>query len=150
MSQDNLLQNELLVDADTISHLKEIALWAKFLSVAGFAGSGLMGLIGVFAGTKLSQLTNSLQSVHDTRVAGSLIIILYVVLGVILLLMFLYLYKFALKMQLALKVTDQENFNESFYNLKIYYRFAGVLTIIYMVFLFLALLGTMVMLFALH
>lgn len=150
MPEDSLLQNELLVDSELINHLKEIALWAKFLSIAGFAGSGLMALIGVFAGTKLSQLTNKLQTVQDKQIAGALIMVVYVILGVILLLMFLYLYKFAIKMQVALKVSDQQNFNDSFYNLKIYYRFAGILTIIYMIFLFLALLGAMVMLFVFH
>lgn len=150
MLEENLLQNEMLVDIEAINHLKEIALWAKFLSIAGFAGSGIMAFIGMFAGTLISQFSPRLQSGGNTELVAGAIMVLYVILGIILFIMFLYLYKFAIKMQLALKLNDQENLNYAFYNLKIYYRFAGILTIIYMVFLFLALLGMMVMLVAAH
>ena len=150
MVEENLLQNELLVDLEAINHLKEIALWAKFLSVAGFAGSGIMAFIGMFAGTFLSQISDRFQSGGNTGLVAGVVMVLYVILGIILFVMFLYLYKFAVRMQHALKLNDQENLNYAFYNLKIYYRFAGILTIIYMVFLFLALLGMMIMLLATH
>ena len=44
-------------------------------------------------------------------------------------------------MKVALITNDQESLNLSFQNLKVYYRFAGIITIIYLVILLLALLS---------
>ena len=34
--ENNLLENELLIDSVSQFHLKETAMWAKFLAIAGF------------------------------------------------------------------------------------------------------------------
>ena len=39
-SDESLLQNELVIDNVAQVHLKETAMWAKFLGIAGFIGSG--------------------------------------------------------------------------------------------------------------
>jgi Family of unknown function (DUF5362) len=53
--------------------------------------------------------------------------------------MSLFLFRFASKMKAALYNTDQESLNASFMNLKVLYRFMGIITIIYLVFIVLAL-----------
>ena len=47
----NFLSNELTVDAAAQNHLKETAMWAKFLGIAGFVMSAIILLIAIFAGT---------------------------------------------------------------------------------------------------
>jgi len=64
--------------------------------------------------------------------------------------MCLFLYKFAAKMQLALKDNDQECLNLSFQHLKIHYRFAGVITIIYMALLLLTIIVVFIAALAMH
>ncbi len=152
LAEESLLQNELFVDSTAQQHLKETAIWAKFLAVIGFIGSILVALVGIFAGTILGKFTKALQRTNssDNFLAGGFIAIIYIFIAAVLFIMCLFLYKFAAKMQLALKDNDQNSLNLSFQNLKIHYRFAGIITIIYMVFLFLAFIGVFIAVFAMH
>ena len=146
LTEESLLQNELFIDSTAHQHLKETAMWAKFLSIAGFIGSIMLALIGVFAGSILGKFTKGLQRTNrsDSFLAGGFIAIIYIFIAAVLFIMCLFLYKFAAKMQLALKDNDQNSLNLSFQNLKIHYRFAGIITIIYMAFLFLAFIGVFI------
>ena len=78
------------------------------------------------------------------------IMVFYVIIAAVLFAMSLFLYKFGAKMQVALKTSDQDNLNLSLLNLKIYYRFAGIITIIYLGFLFLAVIGVAIAAMASH
>jgi len=60
LPEESLLQNELFVDSTAQQHLKETAIWAKFLAVVGFIGSILVALVGIFAGTILGKFTKGL------------------------------------------------------------------------------------------
>lgn len=152
LTEESLLQNELFIDSTAQQHLKETAIWAKFLAVVGFIGSILLATIGIFAGSILEKLTKGLQRKNsgDSYLAGGFIAIIYIFIAAVLFLMCLYLYKFAAKMQLALKDNDQDSLNLSFKHLKIHYRVAGIITIIYMAFLFLAIIGVFIVAFAMH
>jgi hypothetical protein len=140
----NLLQDDLLIDNEGQIHLKETAMWAKFLGIAGFLGSGILALAAVFAGTFIGKISRGLQGRGDAAMAGGMVMIFYLVVAAIIFFMSLYLYRFSTKMQVALKTTDQGNLNLSLQNLKIYYRFSGILTIIYLIILFLVLMGVLI------
>jgi len=152
LTEESLLQNELFIDSTAQQHLKETAMWAKFLAVVGFIGSILVALVGIFAGTILGKFTKGLQQTNssDSFLAGGFIAIIYIFIGAVLFIMCLFLYKFAAKMQLALKDNDQECLNLSFQHLKIHYRFPGVITIIYMALLLFTIIVVFIAALAMH
>ena len=56
-AQQNYLSNELTVDAVAYEHLKETAMWGKFLGITGMLFSILLIGFGFFAGAIFSKLT---------------------------------------------------------------------------------------------
>jgi small-conductance mechanosensitive channel len=137
----NLLENELLIDTISQNHLKETAMWTKFLAITGFFLSALIA-IGAFV---IANMFNKLTALPGGKpigaMAGGMITIIYLFVAAIAFFMSFFLFKFSVKMQTALKANDQETLNVSFLNLKNHYRFAGIITILYLVILLLALIG---------
>ncbi|MGG9972710.1 hypothetical protein ACQ33O_13035 [Ferruginibacter sp. SUN002] len=138
--QTNLLENDLIIDTASITHLKETAMWAKFLGVVGFVMSGIIAVMALAMGTLFSKLTGSYSGAGDLGVAaGGSIMMVYLVMAAITFFMSRFLFLFARKTQVALKTSDQESLVTAFKNLKVYFRFAGIITIIGLVFFVLAL-----------
>ena len=54
-TENNLLENELLIDTVSQVHLKETAMWAKFLAIGGFIISIIIAIGAVFAGTMFNK-----------------------------------------------------------------------------------------------
>lgn len=139
--ENNLLENELLIDTVSLVHLKETAMWAKFLAIAGFIISILITIGAVFAGTMFNKLTAGMPGGSKVGLmTGGVIMVMYLLIAAVAFFMSLFLFRFGVKMKVALITNDQESLNLSFQNLKVYYRFAGIITIIYFVILLLALL----------
>lgn len=135
-TQDSALFG-LGIDPSTKGHLSEAARWAKFLAIVGFICCGLTVLFGLFFGTIFSRLGNSNPySTYDdnnaaiTGAMGAAMAVVYIVIALIWFFSFLFLYKFATKMRVALATNDQEVLNASFQNLKIMFRYVGIITII--------------------
>ena len=144
-TENNLLENELLIDSVSQVHLKETAMWAKFLAIAGFIISIIIAIGAVFAGTMFNKLTAGMPGGNKGGVmTGGVIMVMYLLIAAVAFFMSLFLFRFGVKMKVALIINDQESLNLSFQNLKVYYRFAGIITIIYLVILLLALLGGLI------
>ena len=138
----NLLSAELQVDATAAGHLKEVAMWAKLLAVVGLVLSVLIGIIAIFAGTMLGNMSRSFGNDSSAAaISTGFITVLYLLIGAVYFFLSLFLFRFATKMKLALLTTDQENFNTSLLNLKLVYRIMGIIMIIYLAILALALIG---------
>jgi len=141
-SSQNLLSSDLQVDIVAAGHLKETAMWARLLAVVGFVLSIIIGILALFAGTILSNMTRGFG--RDTAASASLgagfIMIVYLIIAAVYFFMSLFLYKFAIKMKQALLTSDQENFNASLLNLKLLYRTMGIILVIYLSILALALI----------
>jgi hypothetical protein len=127
----------LNVDHISKSHLAETARWAKFLSIIGFIGCGLIVLIGLFFGSIFSMMmpgyrTYPYDDYSRSAVSGisATVAIFYILAAVINFFPVLFLYRFATKMKAALAANDQEALNTSFQNLKACLRFIGIITII--------------------
>jgi hypothetical protein len=132
-------QNDLLVgigvDDVTQSHLISIAKWNRFLAIIGIVGFGLFILIILFGGSYLATKLISMggqNRMMDSYGSGMLtgVFIIYAMIGVVLLIPCIYRLNFANKMLKALAVNDQQVFNDSLANLKIYSQYMGILTII--------------------
>ena len=123
------------IDANSRTHLSEAARWAKFLSIVGFVLCGLIAIVGIFAGSILSSMSSTFDGGYGNspmgmRGMGAMAGVLYVAIALLYFFPCLFLYRFATKMKAALASNDQQTLNTSFQNLKVMFRFVGILTII--------------------
>jgi hypothetical protein len=123
-------------------HLNETARWGKFLAIIGFILCGLV----VIAGIVLAASTNSISRYsgfyerNTMREFGPAMSIAYIIFAVIYFFPCLFLLRFSDKMKIALSGNDQITLTASFQNLKILFRYVGILTIIFLSIYLLALL----------
>ena len=126
----------LTIDANSKSHLGEAARWAKFLAIVGFVVCALVVLAGIFAGSFMSMMGNRYggEDFGDANMGlaglGPLLSVFYIGMALLYFFPCLFLYRFATHMKKALAGGEQEILNKSFQNLKIMFRFVGILTII--------------------
>lgn len=126
----------LSLDPNGKAHLAEAARWAKFIAIVGFIMCGLVVLFGIFFSSIFANLSSSARyTPYDTYSQGAgsfatMMAIIYIVIAVIWFFPFLFMFRFAGKMKLALAANDQEALNTSFQNLKIMFRYVGIITII--------------------
>lgn len=142
-NEQNLIESDLIIDGTIRAHLKETAAWGKFLGIIGFIYSGLIAIVAVFAGSILGKLTGNYSSSSEGLLAGGSIAIIYLAMAGIVFFMSMYLFRFAKKAKAALQSNDQDNLAESFKNLKIYFRFSGIITVIALIFTVLGVIGIM-------
>jgi len=119
------------IDDFSRNHLGEAAKWAKFLAIVGFVMCGFIVIASFFIGTVFS---TSFSQYNDGPSFGSgfgiLITLFYLAFGVLYFFPCLFLLRFANYMKGALNTNDQFTLNKSFQNLKIMFRYVGILTII--------------------
>lgn len=138
-SNQNLLNSELQIDTTAHAYLAETAKWCNFLSIVGFILSGLIGIVALFAGTILGNLSSGYGG-NSSFIGAGFVTVIYLIIAGVYFFMSLFLYRFASKMKAALYTNDQETLNNSFLNLKNLYKLMGILTIVYLSFLVLALI----------
>ena len=132
----NLLNADLQVDSMAVTHLKETAMWAKFLGIVGLVISIIIAIFSFFAGTFIE--TYSRGQAMMPLGTGITLTVVYLIFAAIYFFLSLFLFRFATKMKQALLATDQDSFNTALYNLKLSYRIMGAITAIYLAFVALA------------
>ena len=119
------------IDQSSRAHLAEAAKWAKFLAIVGFVMCGLIIVLSFFIGALFS---TSMSRYGDSAAFGSgfgiIMTIVYLSFGVLYFFPCLFLFRFANNMIVALNSNEQITLNRSFQNLKIMFRYVGILTII--------------------
>ena len=138
------------IDQSSRSHLSEAAKWAKFLSIVGFVMCGLIVIGSIFAGSFLATMTSSYNEGYRSSVGltggmGAFIAVFYIGIAVLFFFPYLFLFRFATRMKAALNTNDQTTLNTSFQNLKIMFRYVGILTIVMLSFYALAILMAIAM-----
>jgi type III secretory pathway component EscS len=131
-SMDSFIQ-PLKVTDEGKAYLRETAKWAKFLAIVGLVFSILIMIIGVFAGTFISNImaaTNPQAASLYGGGMGVMIGVVYVALGAIYIIPCYYLLKFANQAKAALNSDDSNLLAEALGNHKSVYKFMGVLMII--------------------
>jgi hypothetical protein len=123
------------IDQSSRAHLSEAAKWAKFLAIVGFVMCGLIVIIAIFAGSFLALMSKSFNngdgsSVQFSGGMGAVVAIFYIGIAILFFLPYLFLFRFATRMKTALNTNDQLTLNTSFQNLKIMFRYVGILTIV--------------------
>jgi hypothetical protein len=141
MEPTNTSENlfELQIDAQSNGYLLQAAKWAKFLAIIGFIFCGLLVIYGIFAGAVFSSLSrmnpeSSAPFGNFANVGGAFFLTFAIVGAILYFFPCLYLFRFGSKMQTALKNNDQNYLTNSFGNLKSFYKFLGILTIVVLAF----------------
>ena len=137
------------IDTASRAHLAEAAKWAKFLAIVGFVVCGLIVIVGIFAGSFLSMMSGVYSDEYRgssalTRGMGAFLAVLYIGMAILFFFPYLFLFRFANHMKSALNTNDQQTLNSSFQNLKIMFRYVGILTIVLLSFYALAILMVIV------
>ena len=141
-TEQNFLETDLIIDSAAGMHLKETAMWAKYLGISGIVMSAFIVLLAVVSGFILGGFYGRYRVGGDTgMMVGGSVAVVYLVMAAVLFIMSIQLLRFAKKMQVAFKTTDQENLSSAFQHLKIYFRIAGVISIITLVFSVLGVIG---------
>ena len=136
----------LSIDQIGKTHLWDAARWARFLAVCGFVLLGLMIIYGIAMSVMFANMMSAADNWppgYERSGMGSAMglgmgvgmAVFYVICAALAFFPYLFLFRFATKMRNALLSTDQSILNESFKNLKILYRYMGILTIIGLVFM---------------
>ncbi|MEO7315227.1 MAG: hypothetical protein ABIW47_08580 [Ginsengibacter sp.] len=134
MQNADLLSSDLTVTTISRGLLSETAKWAKFLSILGFISCGLMAIIAFFLpflmtnmpGNEMIPMGGSVM----TKGMGSMLTVFYLGFALLLLMPCLYLYRFSTKMKIALIQYDSMVLDSSFSNLKSFFKFYGIMSII--------------------
>lgn len=112
--------------------IKEIAKWAKFLSIVGFIFLGflVLGAIAMFAsGGAMATMSSSPMGALGAA-GGALAGIIYLLVALLYFFPIRYMYMFASKTKRAFESNDSQEMTDAFENLKSHYKFIGILTII--------------------
>ena len=139
--EQNLIETDLLVDSTIHVHLKETAAWGKFLGGIGFVYSLLIAAVAVFAGSVLAKLSGNYTRRSENVLAGGGVAIFYLAIAGVVFFMSMFLFKFSKKTSVALQTNDQLVLTDAFKSLKIYFRFAGIITVITLLFTVLGVIG---------
>lgn len=138
MEEQNLLStNEekktsgLTISNTAINDLSETGKWTKFLSIIGFIFSGLIVIMGFFAGSIMSLIPNG-QIDNMFNGIGIIIGGMYILIGLLYFFPSWYLFKFSQKIKKALSTQNNNdlNLNAAFKNQKSFYKFWGIYMII--------------------
>jgi hypothetical protein len=125
--EENSSLFSLSLDTHTKTQLKSAALWARV-----FAITGLILLAIAFARTIYSFYRISHYDISGSYLTAERIgsIAGYLLVYIIPMFALVFVLRFANKLKIALKTEDQRSLNFSFQNLKIYFRYMAILSII--------------------
>ena len=123
------------IDPSSKAHLAEAARWARFLAIVGFIMCGLIVLIGIFAASFSTSFSSKFGNEFGGATSmgsgmGSMMTVLYIGIAILYFFPCLFLFRFANLMKAALATEEQDNLNKSFQNLKVMFRYVGIITII--------------------
>lgn len=116
----------LVLENESVLCLLETTRWANLLSIVGFIGVGLLLIFGLLVGT----LMNNINAPVFAAFSSGLVSAFYLLLAVIYFMPVLYLFRFASRMKFALREMNQEALNGAFKNMKSFFRFLGIMTIV--------------------
>ena len=136
---------ELQVDHEVSSHLRETAKWAKFLSIVGFVFIGIILVFFAIAGSKIASYSYSSPLSAALAPGGMYQIVLLLIIIALYFFPCLFTFNFANKMLRALRNSDQYTLVSSFRQLKLCYKFIGILTLIFISIYVIVLVGVILM-----
>src|SRR5688500_17332353 len=130
----------LNIDPLTKTHLNETAKWARFLAILGMVVLVLGLIVALMGATIFTTFFGMSTSTTDypgaeaaMTTARITMVVTTLIASAIIFFPLLYLLRFANAMRRAIAANDQNRLNVSFQNLKIYFRYLGIVAIIFLV-----------------
>lgn len=118
---------QITINSEAKSFLKETAKWSFFLAIIGFIGIAFLVILGAFSSLIFGALPQASQVPFNL---GLVLTIVYLVFAVIYFFPVYYLLQFSSKMKKALATKNDETLADAFKALKSHYKFIGVFVII--------------------
>jgi len=137
---DDKLPEPVVINNEIKSYLLETAKWARFISIIGFIGIGLILLAGVFISFAGSSLSNIPNLPFNFGFFG----VIYFALGVLYFFPTYYLYKFSIGIKEGLADDEQSAFTTGFGYLKSTFKFLGILIIVLISLYVLVIIGVVI------
>jgi len=122
------------------SFLLSTAKWAYFFSILGFISIGLT-VLGAFSMGAIMSTAIADANPEMGFMGSGFIMVFYLLFAALFFLPMLYQFQFASKTQEAIRRNDEAKMTEAFGKLKAYYKFYGILTIIFIAFYILAIIA---------
>lgn len=119
--------NSIEITEQIKSYLLEMSKWAKFLSILGFVGLGLMlvvSLIMIVAGSAFGSFGTG------SAVGAGMVSIVYMLMAVLYFFPIYYLFRSSTGIKNGINSNDQNSLTTGFENLKSHYKFIGILMIV--------------------
>jgi len=124
---------ELIIGDEAKKYLLETAKWAKFLSIIGFIGIGVMILLGIFMGAFMGFMLSASEELAAMSTGMSAIMsIFYIAIVAVYIYPILKLYHFADQTKKALSENSSDGISLALESQKSMYKFMGIMTIIIM------------------
>lgn len=117
------------LDNNSRKYLLTVSKWAKFLSIVGFVGVGVIFLLGLFMMLGMNFLTNELSRFY-TGFPAFFLGFIYFLYSLIYFFPTYYLFLFSKKMKDGLISNDNNAVKDGFKNLSSLFTFVGILTIV--------------------
>ncbi len=125
----------MILTEESKHYLVQTAKWARFLAIVGFVMVGFLVIVAFFAGAFLAALDSDEEL---SAIGTGSLTALYLVLAIVYFFPVWYLFRFANRTREAIKDEDSELLAAGLEQLKACIKFVGILTIIVLVFYFLA------------
>lgn len=123
---------ELQVDETASKNLSDAARWAKFLSIIGFVGIGLMIIICL---SFQARIVDALSELLPATTNGlTFILTIMVIVAIIFGVLLYFLFRASILMKRGIETKNQEVFNNGLASLKAYFTMYGILTILGLIF----------------
>ncbi len=141
---DNYLKKEedLTISNNALKYLGEIGKWSKLLAIVGFISIGLMLLFALFFGIIISILPQSTGV--QLPIPSFMYSMIYMVIALIYYFPTMYLYKFSKKINSAISANNNEALETALENLKSCFKFIGIITIMFIIFYALIIIGAII------
>lgn len=126
-------------------YLQQTAKWAKFLSIMGFIGSGIMVLLGLFFGTFMTAMSRFQPNSNAiSSVMGGFMGFFYILIGAFYFFLSFYLYQFADRVKIGVQFQDSLQIEGGFGRLKSLFKITGIITIVCLVLYALIIIGVII------
>lgn len=120
-------REELVVNSDVAVDLRKAMSWAKFLSIMMFIGTGMMFLLAIacFAIDPSTWFDSDMAPGAGGIMGG-----VYLAVTVIYFFLSYFMYMFSVRIKRAIAEGDKAAFGSGIRNMKYYFQFSGILTIV--------------------
>jgi hypothetical protein len=124
--------HELVLTKEAQVYLREAGKWAKFLSIIGFIGCGLILVAALFIGSIFSMMSHlsPAYSQAPMSAAGGFVSIIYILVDILYFFFPYYLYRFSDKIKKGIVFQDVGYITRASESLKSFFKLWGIVTVI--------------------